>query len=102
MKDVFLIITPENMNYLFELRSFKSNWEYSKQEKEIYKDDLGKIETDNCVFRFIKHVNVKQENDKFFLAKPDESEMNPLSDEEFDKQMMQWCENNEKRNGIVT
>lgn len=61
-KDIYVIITAENINHLNELRKFKSNWEYPKEEREFYKDDLGKIEANTCVFRFIKHVNVKNES----------------------------------------
>ena len=58
-KDIYITITAENVDHLYELPGFICPLEYTKQEKDFYKDDLGKIETYNCNFRFIKHVNVK-------------------------------------------
>jgi len=79
-KDIFVKITHENMKYLHELYTFTSNWEYPQEEREFYKEDLGKIETKSCVFRFVKHVNVtKEDRQPFFLAKPDSSELKSVS-----------------------
>lgn len=88
-KDIFVKITHENMKYLLELHRFKSNWEYPQEERELFKDDLGKIETKSCVFRFVKHVNVVKEDAKpFFLSKPDASEMKDITLEEMLEQLL--------------
>jgi hypothetical protein len=91
MKDIFVVITSENMKHLHELPRFISSWEYPKQERELHIHDLGKIETKTCCFRFIKHVNVKVENHpkekRFFLSKPEESELIDSTLEDFEVQM---------------
>ena len=101
MKDIYVKITHENMDYLHELRGFVSNWKYSKEERDFYRDDLGKIETNNCVFRFVKHVNVIKEK-PFFLSKPDSNEMKDITLEEFEEALGGLMELTFLEKGILT
>lgn len=90
-KDIYITITSENKKFLNELNRFVSNWDYPQEEKHKYQDDLGKIETKSCVFRFIKHINVinvQPEKKRFFLSHPDEKDLVEISLDKFTKDMM--------------
>lgn len=82
-KDIYITITSENMLFLNQFPRFVSNWEYPREERHFYKDDLGKVEGKTCTFRFVKHVNVHKA-ERFFLEKPDESELKQMSEQELE------------------
>ncbi len=51
-KDIFVLITPENSENLYEILEFITHWEYSKEEM-ISPEEYGKISTKNFNFRFM-------------------------------------------------
>lgn len=88
-KDIYIKIATEQKENLKELPRFVSCWDYPQEEKHFYKDDLGKIETKKCVFRFIKQINVSCEEEKpFFLVKPNENQMKDVSFEEVEEALL--------------
>lgn len=89
-KDVFVKVIHENVCYLHEILGFIINWEYSEEERNLYKNDLGKIEGNTCTFRFVKHVNVVNESQKpFFLSKPDEGDLKDICLDQFEEHMIE-------------
>ena len=94
-KDIYIKITCENKKYLHELYRFVSNWDYPKEERDFYKDDLGKIETKSCCFRFIKHINVSTVDEKpFFLSKPKENDLIDITMDEFEDSILKMIPSN--------
>lgn len=54
MKDIYLEITRENSDALFEIPNFITKMEYSKDEKESRQgEEYGKIVSKNFCFRFV-------------------------------------------------
>lgn len=60
-KDIYVTISCEYSRELYEIPNFICNWEYEKEERLLYQSDEGKIETNYCNFRFIRHSNILQE-----------------------------------------
>ena len=51
-KTVYLIVTRENKEFLDQLDGFISFIHYEEREKISCNNDVGKIETPICTFRF--------------------------------------------------
>jgi|GEM_PF-6501505 hypothetical protein len=53
-QDIYLKILEDKADYLFELPMFVSKSSYDEREREwASKQEVGKIQTQNCTFRFI-------------------------------------------------
>lgn len=59
-KDIYVMITRENMKCLDDIDNFDRSY-IDADFRRLYPDEIGKIETGQYVFRFYPYPNVKYE-----------------------------------------
>lgn len=99
-KDVYLVITRDNSYFLKVLPCFIKFDDYGEYEKIKYPHDVGKIETHLCVFRICYYNNVHfkiSEKERFFLEKPADEDLVPVSKEDIFSRLQQIADANEAK-----